>query len=81
MTIVNLGETGAAFQLYDNLVPDLKPRKYAVKANSSLVENNIFYNSQGNYSFSLHGPNGFVRKFSGNALLDQEPTFDVQSTL
>ena len=78
MTIVNSGETGAAFQLYDILFPDLKPKKYAVKANSSLVETNIFYNSQGNYSFNLHGPNGFVRKFSGNAILDQEPTFEVQ---
>ena len=81
MTIVNSGQTGAAFQLYDNLVPDLKPRKYAVKANSTLVEDGIFYNSQGNYSYSLHGPNGFVRKFSGNAMVDQDIKFNVDQTL
>ena len=45
LTIYNSGETGAAFQLYDLLVPDLKPKKYAVKSNSTLVEDGIYYNS------------------------------------
>lgn len=77
MTVTNTGSTGGAFQLYDLLVPDLKPKKYAVKANSSLVEDGIYYNSQGNYSFSLHGPNGFVRQFSGNALVDTSAEFSI----
>lgn len=78
MTIVNLAEKqGVAFQLYDLMKPNRNPRKYAVKASSTLVEDSLLYTGAGNYSYSLYGPNGFVRFFSGNALTDELVQYDV----
>ena len=66
--------------MYDLLKPNRNPRKYAVKANSSLVEDALQYNAVGNYSYSLYGPNGFVRFFSGNALKDELIQFKLETT-
>lgn len=51
--------------MYNLLIPGLKPLKYAVEANKTLTDD-LSVNSQGNYSYALYGPNGFIREFSGN---------------
>ena len=43
----------------------MKPKKYTVEANKS-ISDTVLIDSEGNYSYSLHGPNGFVREWSGN---------------
>lgn len=65
MTIENTGTQGVAFYMFNLLIPGLKPLKYAVEANKTLTDE-LYVNSQGNYSYALHGPNGFIREFSGN---------------
>lgn len=69
--ISNTGEQGAAFQLHNLLIPEERPKKYAVEASMKLNDT-LYADYQGNYSFSLHGPNGFVRQFQGN-LNNSEP--------
>jgi phospholipase C len=67
LEISSSGKNGAPFQLHNLLFPDLFPLKYAVEGGKTLIDTqNINFDSNGNYSFSLHGPNGFVRQFSGN---------------
>lgn len=45
------------------------------------MEDALQYNAVGNYSYSLYGPNGFVRFFSGNALKDELIQFNLETTL
>lgn len=81
LEISSKGSNGAAFQLHNLFYPDFDPLKYAVEGGKSLVDiSNVHYDSKGNYSFSLHGPNGFVRQFTGNvndpdlsATIDYDP--------
>jgi phospholipase C len=44
MFIHNTGEGGAAFQLYNLLIPALAPRKYTVEAGKS-IQDNLFVDS------------------------------------
>ena len=64
LRIENKGAAGAAFQVHNYLIPGLQPYKYTVEAGKTL-ENDLFIVSGGNYSYYLHGPNGFVRGFEG----------------
>lgn len=67
LEISSNGKNGAAFQLHNLLYPDLFPLKYTVEGEKSLIDtSNVHFDSSGNYSFSLHGPNGYVRQFTGN---------------
>jgi len=58
----------------------MKPRKYAAAENSILLDDSLLLNSEGLYSFSLHGPNGFARHFSGNGLSDSAHQFNLLRT-
>lgn len=66
MNITNSGSGGAPFLFYNLKYPDLKPKKYAVEAFKSLFEDDLLFDSAGEFSYSLHGPNGYVRVFTGS---------------
>lgn len=59
----NIGKAGAAFNVYDINKPINPPKKYTVEAGKELSD--TFPIVDGKYNYSLHGPNGFVRKFAG----------------
>lgn len=85
ITINNTGTGGAAFQMID--APNLKtrsPRKYAVEGGKSIVDAPQPIDA-GYYSFSLYGPNGFVRQFAGDSInapsgISAKMTYDIAST-
>ena len=63
--ISNTGTVGAAFSVH-NYGPNCgtcKPMRYTIDAGKSLTS--TWTDSR--YNISLHGPNGYVRKFSGDA--------------
>ncbi len=63
LTISNTGKAGAGFILYT--AGGGEPRFYTVEAGKSLVD--LIPLDGGVYGFDLHGPNGFLRGFSGTA--------------
>lgn len=65
LVIKNTGKAGGVFNLYDLISPSYGPRKYTVEAGKTL-QDDFSFKMTGNYNLSLHGPNGFVRKFQGN---------------
>lgn len=76
----NTGTAGAAFQAYDLLSPKAFPLKYTVEAGKTLQDS---WPIQKTYNWSVHGPNGFVRQFSGtdSALCDVKTLFADGSLL
>ena len=69
LSIRNGGAAGAAFLLLDALNLVAQPaRNFLVEAGKSLVDSPQLLRGPGTrYAFSLHGPNGFVRQFAGDA--------------
>src|SRR5581483_1294846 len=63
LTLVNTGSAGAAFSLYP--AGPGEPRFYAVEAGKHVVDTIPL--TAGAYDFVLHGPNGFLRAFRGEA--------------
>eukprot|EP00298_Acanthocystis_sp_HF-20_P016633 c21536_g1_i1.p1 GENE.c21536_g1_i1~~c21536_g1_i1.p1 ORF type:complete len:724 (-),score=311.80 c21536_g1_i1:22-1950(-) len=67
LTMNNTGEQGSPFLvIFENDGKTNTPKKYTIESGKSitdLIPNSS--SSSGSYSFSLHAPNGFVRKFSG----------------
>ena len=59
----NSGDVGVFFQVRSGSSTDA-PRSYTVGAGASLSDS---WNLNGSYSLSVHGPNGFLRKFVGTA--------------
>ena len=64
LTISNTGNAGAGFILY--AAGGGGPRFYTVEAGKSVVD--LIPLDHGAYDFDLHGPNGFLRGFSGTGL-------------
>ncbi|MGE1001140.1 phosphocholine-specific phospholipase C [Ralstonia pseudosolanacearum] len=64
---VNTGEAGAAFLVYVAGSPDA-PRSYTVEAGKRLSDK-LPVNAGGTYDFTVHGPNGFLRRFAGRLSL------------
>lgn len=64
ITMSNTGESGVVFLVYDLKTPLNAPKKYTIEAGKELEDS---WQIDGNYNYSLHGPNGFVRGFSGIA--------------
>ncbi|KVP88802.1 phospholipase C, phosphocholine-specific [Burkholderia ubonensis] len=62
----NRGEQGAHFNVYATNRGD-GPWRYTVGAHRTLHANFDLSATHGAYAFSVYGPNGFVRIFSGNA--------------
>jgi len=75
LNITNSGSVGSPFYLYDNYTRSNKPRKYAVESGKKLTDNIQLNKTAGKYSYALHGPNGFVRTFSGSV----SPSLDSPS--
>ena len=72
------GESGGAFQLYDFINPKNAPRKYTLHGKSTLEDS---LNIGEKYDFSVHGPNGFVRRFTGKSNHDSCILEDVYSSI
>lgn len=62
ITMRNIGESGVVFFVYDLKTPVNAPKKYTIEAGKELSDTWVL---NGTYDYSLHGPNGFVRGFSG----------------
>jgi phospholipase C len=65
--LINTGDAGANFLVYAAASIDA-PRSYTVQAGKRLVDR-LTVNASGSYDFTVHGPNGFLRRFAG-ALTD-----------
>jgi phospholipase C len=63
LTIANFGAAGAGFALYPAEAEDGGPWFYAVEAGKTL--NDQLPGSRAGYDLTLHGPNGFLRRFRG----------------
>jgi phospholipase C len=66
ISIANTGDQGAHFYVYSSNRTD-GPWRYTVEAGKSLSETFDLTTTNGVYVFEVFGPNGFVRKFAGNA--------------
>jgi phospholipase C len=64
--LANTGDHGAHFYVYATNRTD-GPWRYTVEAGKSLTETFDLTSTIGVYTFEVFGPNGFVRKFAGNA--------------
>ncbi|MGH8783088.1 phosphocholine-specific phospholipase C [Paraburkholderia sp.] len=62
----NTGNQGAHFYVYGTNRTD-GPWRYTVEAGKSLSDMYDLTTTNGVYAFEVFGPNGFVRKFAGNA--------------
>ncbi|MGN8085911.1 phosphocholine-specific phospholipase C [Ralstonia sp. 22086] len=67
LEFVNTGDVGAAFLVYTVGSPDA-PRTYTVEAGKRLSDK-LAVNAGGAYDFTVHGPNGFLRRFVGKLTL------------
>jgi len=63
MRFVNTGDAGANFLVFEALSADA-PRTYTVEAGKRLVDQ-LPVKADGSYDFTVHGPNGFLRRFAG----------------
>jgi len=63
MRFVNTGSAGAVFLLYTTNGTDA-PRSYTVEAGKHL-QDQLLPAADGSYDFTVHGPNGFLRRFAG----------------
>jgi phospholipase C len=62
----NTGTQGAHFYVYAANRTD-GPWRYTVEAGKSLSDSYDLSTTNGVYAFAVYGPNGFVRRFAGNA--------------
>ncbi|WP_233831080.1 phosphocholine-specific phospholipase C [Paraburkholderia sp. ZP32-5] len=63
MRFVNTGNAGAVFLVYTTDGADA-PRSYTVEAGKRL-QDQLPVDANGGYDFTVHGPNGFLRRFAG----------------
>jgi len=66
LKLTNTGHAGVVFHVYKALSPDT-PRTYTVEPHKHLLDE-LPLNLDGTYDYSVHGPNGFARRFAGRAL-------------
>ena len=63
ITMANKGTGTGAFLVHDNRQPYNAPRKFTVEGGKTLSD--TWASTLNKYNISLYGPNGFVRKFTG----------------
>jgi phospholipase C len=63
MRFVNTGSAGAVFLVYTTN-GSAAPRSYTVESGKRL-QDQLLLNADGSYDFTVHGPNGFLRRFAG----------------
>jgi len=79
------GDEGSALISFDVLNFNLEkvyPQKYAIESGKSITAQWPIIDQSGAYSFTLQGPNGFVRNFVGNASsagLSASMSYDIGS--
>ncbi|MDE1179796.1 phosphocholine-specific phospholipase C [Paraburkholderia sp.] len=61
--LINTGKLGAVFLVYSANILQA-PRSYTVEAGKRL-DDQLTLNLDGTYDFTVHGPNGFLRRFAG----------------
>ncbi|HEY1610359.1 MAG TPA: phospholipase C, phosphocholine-specific [Paraburkholderia sp.] len=66
LTFANTGRQGAHFYVYATNRTD-GPWRYTVEAGKTLSDTYELSSTNGVYAFEVFGPNGYVRRFSGNA--------------
>jgi phospholipase C len=66
MRFLNTGEAGAVFLVYTANSADA-PRSYTVERGKR-IEDTLPLNADGTYDFTVHGPNGFLRRFAGKPM-------------
>ncbi|MFL9954487.1 phospholipase C, phosphocholine-specific [Paraburkholderia nemoris] len=66
MRFVNTGRAGAVFLVYTAFSLDA-PRTYTVEAGKRL-QDELPLHPDGSYDFTVYGPNGFLRRFSGTPI-------------
>ncbi|GAB3018518.1 phospholipase C, phosphocholine-specific [Niabella terrae] len=66
---INSGSAGVVFHVYNLLDLDAIPRRYTVETGKSL-EDDWNLPQSGDYDLEIYGPNGFFRKFRGQAAKD-----------
>lgn len=71
INMTNAGTAGAVFYVFNFMAPMAPPRKYTVEAGKYLT--GTWAPIAGKYNLSLHGPDGFVRAFSGGATAAASP--------
>lgn len=72
----NSGTQGAVFHVYDLFHLDRIPRRYTVEAGKLSSDTwDAAASDGGNYQLWVYGPNGFVRSFQGNTLLQSGAAF------
>jgi len=75
--LFNKQAAGSPFIIYSRnyLQKDFLVKNYALSAGDSITDNFRFTDfDNGNYDIELHAPNGFYRKFTGNA---QDPLLNI----
>ncbi|RQM50876.1 phospholipase C, phosphocholine-specific [Paraburkholderia bannensis] len=70
ITFANKGRQGAHFYVYGTNRTD-GPWRYTVEAGKSIDDTWDLGSTDGVYGFEVHGPNGFVRHFSGTVAATQ----------
>ncbi|WP_321900939.1 phosphocholine-specific phospholipase C [Paraburkholderia tropica] len=70
ITFANKGRQGAHFYVYGTNRTD-GPWRYTVEAGKSIDDTWDLGSTDGVYGFEVHGPNGFVRRFSGTVAATQ----------
>ena len=63
LQFINTGNAGANLLLYTAASTDA-PRSYTIEAGKRLTDR-LPINARGAYDFTVHGPNGFLRRFAG----------------
>jgi phospholipase C len=62
----NTGDAGAAFYAYNDRAPGQLPRRYAIATGDHFSDYWPLTGHDGEYRLRIHGPNGFLREFSGH---------------
>jgi phospholipase C len=65
IAVSNSGGCGAAFFVYDGLNRDAPPRRYAVSAGTSIVDEWKLASAGDAYNRRIHGPNGYFAAMRG----------------
>ena len=71
ITMKNTGDAGAVLHVYNYFDMTQIPKKYTIEAGKSLNDLFDIDSDTGKYNYSLHGPNGYVREFSGSSLISK----------
>ncbi|MFJ9692619.1 phosphocholine-specific phospholipase C [Kitasatospora sp. NPDC101183] len=79
LDLENRGEAGTWLYVYDRTAPASAPRRYAVSGGDTLTDHWTLPDS-GRYHLAVHGPNGSLQEFEGEAATELVARFDPRGT-